>query len=74
VIIAIFGSVLGMGMGIALAAAAVSGFSDQGVVLFMPTSLLVIVGLGGAMVGVVASIRPARRAAKTDILSAIASV
>jgi putative ABC transport system permease protein len=75
VIIAVFGTIGGislggfLGWGIVRALKAQEGF---GVFALPVVPLAVIVGLAAAA-GVVAALRPARRAAKTDILAAIAS-
>jgi putative ABC transport system permease protein len=75
VIIAVFGTIGGislggfLGWGIVRALEAQEGF---GVFALPVVPLAVILGLAAAA-GVVAAVRPARRAAKTDILTAIAS-
>jgi putative ABC transport system permease protein len=75
VIIAVFGTIGGislggfLGWGIVRALEAQEGF---GVFALPIVPLAVILGLAAAA-GVVAAVRPARRAAKTDILTAIAS-
>jgi putative ABC transport system permease protein len=75
VIIAVFGTIGGislggfLGWGIVRALKAQEGF---GVFALPVVPLAVILGLAAAA-GVVAALRPARRAAKTDILAAIAS-
>ncbi len=73
VIVSLFGTAMGIGLGIAFAVAAVSGFSDQGVVLSLPGGQLVVYAVGGAIAGVLASVFPARAAARTDVLQAIAT-
>jgi putative ABC transport system permease protein len=73
VIVSLFGTAMGIGLGIAFAVAAVSGFSDQGVVLTLPGTQLIVYAVGGAIAGVVASIFPARTASRTDILQAIST-
>jgi putative ABC transport system permease protein len=54
--------------------ALVTAASDSGFALFkLPTGSLIIVVLLGALAGVVAGLRPANRAAKLNVLEAIAS-
>ncbi len=74
-IIAIFGAllgiVLGVGLGSALAAALTRG-NGAAVVAIPGTQLLVYV-IGAGFAGILAAIAPARRAAKLNVLTAIAS-
>jgi putative ABC transport system permease protein len=72
-IVALFGTVGGLALGLFLGWAIVSALASQGFTAFaVPTmSLAVVLGLG-ALVGVAAAVRPAHRAARTNILSAIA--
>jgi putative ABC transport system permease protein len=75
VIVAVFGTIGGVGIGTFLGWSLVRALSAQeGFGLFDAPlgQLAVIVGLAGAA-GVVAALRPARRAAKLDILDAIAA-
>jgi putative ABC transport system permease protein len=74
VVIAVFGTVLGLGVGV-LGAWALSASTDAGElsVLAVPTSQLAVVLAAGAAAGVLAALRPAARAAKLDPLTAIAS-
>lgn len=75
VIVAVFGTIGGIGLGTFLAwglmraLAADEGFGDFAV---PTTSLAIVVGLA-IVAGVAAAWRPARRAARTDILTAIAT-
>ncbi|MGH9112271.1 MAG: FtsX-like permease family protein, partial [Acidimicrobiales bacterium] len=77
VIVATFGAVGGIGLGVFLgwalveAAGASPGASMSEFVL--PVSRLAIVVVVGAVAGVLAGLRPARRAAKLDVLDAIAA-
>jgi putative ABC transport system permease protein len=74
VIIALFGTIGGLGVGLflgwALTAVAVSG--PDGVFAAPPASLLVVLVAGG-LAGLAAALRPARRAARLDVLAAIAT-
>jgi putative ABC transport system permease protein len=73
--VAVLGTGLGMAIGLAV------GWSFVGVtfgseldgVFRAPVSGLLVVGLVGALVGIVAAWRPARRAARMDVLRAIAT-
>ncbi len=72
-IIGILGAVLGVVLGLVFGVAVVKALGDQGIgELAIPTSLVVVLVLG-ALFGVAASWRPARRAARLDILQAIGS-
>src|SRR5690606_36916481 len=71
---ALFRTLSGLGLGLFLGWAMVEALADEGFTSFaLPTGqLAVIVGLG-AVVGVIAALRPARRAARLDVLEAIAT-
>jgi putative ABC transport system permease protein len=73
VVISVFGALLGVVVGIVLGAAAARGLRDQGITTIgLPwTPLLVYLAIG-AVIGVVASILPAIRAARLNVLGAIA--
>ncbi|MGH9278000.1 MAG: ABC transporter permease [Acidimicrobiales bacterium] len=75
VIIATFGTVGGLGLGVFLAWALVQAASRGDVIntFAAPAGPLAVVLIVGAVAGVVAAIRPARRAARMDVLGAIAS-
>jgi len=78
VIVAVFGTVGGLGVGLflgwALVKAASEGTGDMIAPSFSaPVGQLVVVLVVGAIAGVLAGIRPARRAAKLPVLRAIAS-
>ena len=63
-----------MAIGVFLGWALVKAGSDKGLATFDPGILqLVIVVIVGAVVGMLAAIRPARRAAKLDVLLAISA-
>ena len=75
VIIALFGTIGGLGLGGFLGWGLVRALEAQegfGVFALPIVPLAVVLGLAAAA-GVLAAVRPARRAAKTDILAAIAS-
>jgi putative ABC transport system permease protein len=77
VIVATFGVVGGIGLGVFLGWALVEAASNTpGSVIsqfVLPTNRLAIVVVVGAIAGVLAGLRPARRAARLDVLSAIAT-
>ncbi len=74
-IIATFGSLLGLVMGAVFGALLVTAFAtgDVSVTLHLPWGQLFVILVIGGLLGVVAAIRSARRAAKIDILAAIAT-
>jgi putative ABC transport system permease protein len=73
VVIAVFGALLGIVVGTGLAAAVVAALESEGITtLALPwTDLATYLVLAG-LVGVVAAVLPAIRAARTDVLTAIA--
>ena len=72
-VIAAFGSVLGVAVGVFLAWALLLALRDQGFTEFVIPWLWLVVGvLVMALLGVFAAILPARRAAKLNVLDAIA--
>lgn len=74
VIIATFGTVLGVATGVLLAWAVVQAASSAGLHVFRaPVGRLVVVLAVGAVVGVLASLRPARRAARLSVIDAVAA-
>lgn len=72
-LIAVFGTVGGLGLGVFLGWAMVrAAGADIGSFAAPPARLLVVLAVGAA-VGVLAAVRPARRAARLDVLAAIAT-
>ncbi|MGW4460684.1 ABC transporter permease [Micromonospora sp. NPDC004704] len=73
VVISVFGALLGMAVGTGLGAAVVRALRDDGITdLVLPWAQLgVLIGLA-AVVGVVAAVLPAIRAARINVLGAIA--
>lgn len=73
VVISVFGALLGVVVGAGLGAAVVEALKDEGITdLVLPwTQILVALGLA-AVVGVVAAVLPAVRAARINVLGAIA--
>jgi len=74
IVVSLIGAVLGLSLGIGLGAAVVSALSSQGLDTFaLPVSTIVVVLVLTALFGIGAAVWPARRAAKLDILQAIAT-
>jgi putative ABC transport system permease protein len=74
VTVALFGTLGGVGLGLFLGWALVEALASEGFTSFaVPTVSLAVVLTLGALVGVVAAVRPAHRAARMDVLSAIAT-
>lgn len=73
VITALFGAVLGIGLGTVLGWSVVAGLADDGLGSFsLPLGQLTVWLLLAAAAGVVAAILPARKASRLDVLRAIA--
>ena len=73
-IVALMGTVIGIALGIGLSYVMVRALKSQGITEFaVPVGGIVVVVIFGAVLGVMASIFPARRAAKLNVLDAIAS-
>jgi pimeloyl-ACP methyl ester carboxylesterase len=74
VIVGLFGTLGGLGLGLFLGWALVSALASEGFGSFaVPTLSLAVVLALGALAGVLAAARPARRAARMNVLSAIAT-
>ena len=72
VAIAVLGAVLGVGLGLVFGVSIQRALSDQGVsVLSIPAGQLAVFVVLSALVGVLAAVWPARRAARMDVLRAI---
>jgi putative ABC transport system permease protein len=72
VLIALYGAVMGVGIGVAFGVALVRALRDQGfTVIAVPVPRLIIALIIAFLLGIVAAIGAARRAAKLDILKAI---
>jgi putative ABC transport system permease protein len=73
VLIAVFGTIGGLGLGVFLGWAMVrAAGADIGTFAAAPIRLVVVLAIGAA-VGVLAAVRPTRRAARLDVLAAIAT-
>jgi len=74
VLIALVGTGVGVGLGLLLSWALVTSLETFGLTRFsVPVGSLAVVVLVGAALGVLAALRPARRAARMDVLDAIAA-
>jgi putative ABC transport system permease protein len=72
VITALIGAVIGMVIGMIFAALMSVPLASQGFVISYPVGQLIFVLIIAALAGVLAAIAPARRAAKLDVLEALA--
>jgi putative ABC transport system permease protein len=72
VITALIGAILGMILGIIFATLVSRPLADQGFELSYPVGTLIVLLILAALAGVAAAIWPARRAAKLDVLQALA--
>jgi putative ABC transport system permease protein len=72
VITALLGAGLGIALGLGLAAIVTSVFSDEGLTFAIPAGSLVVLTVVAALAGILAAIAPARRAARLDVLTALA--
>jgi putative ABC transport system permease protein len=73
VVITLFGALLGLGVGAGLGSAVVKGLADDGFSeLVLPWEQMGVYLAVGAVVGVLAAVLPAIKAARTNVLNAIA--
>ena len=72
VITALMGALPGIAVGLGLAAAAVAALGEYGLELVVPVGALVAVAAIAVLAGMAAAVLPARRAARTDVLTALA--
>jgi putative ABC transport system permease protein len=72
IITALIGAALGMGLGLVLAAVVTSVFSDAGLTFAVPAGSLLVLTIVAMVAGVLAAVLPARRAARTNVLVALA--
>ncbi|HEX3089734.1 MAG TPA: FtsX-like permease family protein [Ilumatobacteraceae bacterium] len=73
-IIALFGTALGLSIGLFFGWSMVHALADKGFGVFVvPATSLAVVAVIAAIAGVVAALLPARRAARLDVLGAIAT-
>ncbi len=71
VINALLGTVVGTVIGLLLAAAAVTALDEDGLVLSIPIALPFVVLIAAIVLGVLAAIRPARRASRLDVIESL---
>ena len=72
VITSLIGALLGLVLGVAFALAISRPLEEEGFKLTMPVGTLLLLAFGAAILGVLASLWPARRAARLDVLRALA--
>jgi putative ABC transport system permease protein len=70
-IVAVFGSLLGLAIGLLFGRALIAALSDQGISFTLPVAQLVVFLILAGLFGLLAGVPPARRAAKLDILRAV---
>jgi putative ABC transport system permease protein len=71
IVIALIGASVGIALGLVLAAMLADALSDEGVTFAVPLGTLAAFAAVAAVAGVVASVLPARRAGRLDILEAL---
>ena len=72
-LISILGTLVGLGLGLVLSRALIQALNSSGLTTFVvPVGSLIFITVAAALLGVLASIRPSRRASKLAILDAIA--
>ena len=72
VITALIGAILGTVLGVLFAAVVSRPLADEGFELSYPIGKLIVILVLAALAGVLAAIGPARRAAKLEVLEAVA--
>jgi putative ABC transport system permease protein len=72
VITALIGAVVGIALGLALAGGAVAMLGKYGIAYTVPAGSLLAVAVVAMVAGVLAAVLPARRAARLNVLSALA--
>ncbi|HVI22546.1 MAG TPA: FtsX-like permease family protein, partial [Myxococcales bacterium] len=72
VITALLGAAMGIAAGLGIAAILASAFGDEGITFAVPVGSLVAFVVVAIGAGVLAAILPARRAARMDVLTALA--
>ncbi len=74
VVVAVLGAVLGLALGVAFGAALVRALSDEGIGrLAIPVPTIIAVLVLAVLFGILASILPARRAARINVLRAVST-
>ena len=72
VITALLGAVTGIAAGLVLAAVVTAAFGDEGLTFVVPAGSLIGFAVVAVIAGVLAAVLPARRAARTNVLVALA--
>jgi putative ABC transport system permease protein len=72
VLIALFGGVLGIGFGVAFGATVADSLPVNTARLTIPTGRLALLVVAAGLLGIIAAAVPARRAARLDVLAAVA--
>ena len=72
VITALMGALPGIAVGLGLAAAVVAALGEYGLEFAIPFGALIAVAVIAVLAGMAAAVLPARRAARTDVLTALA--
>lgn len=73
VLISMLGTLVGMGVGLVLSFALVTSLEGFGLTTFdVPVTSMVVIAVAAAVLGTLSSLRPSRRAARLDVLRAIA--
>ncbi|MCB0880436.1 MAG: FtsX-like permease family protein [Thermoleophilia bacterium] len=73
VLVAVFGAIVGIVVGLAAGRALIAALADQGFEFALSWGGIIGVLIAGFIAGVLSSVLPARRAARTDVLEAIAT-
>ena len=72
IVITVFGALLGLAMGLAFGLALMNAIQDEGLTeIVVPWGRLLVFVVAAAVVGVLAAVVPARRAARLDVLRAV---
>ncbi len=71
IVTALIGAVLGIAVGLFMAALATTALSEEGLRFALPLGSLVVFTVVAALAGVLAAIGPARRASRLDVLKAL---
>lgn len=72
ILVAGFGTAGGLALGLVASTALIQATSDLGASYRLPMTAIVVIAVLGGVAGVLASVRPARRAARLEVLDAIA--
>ena len=73
ILISLIGATLGLALGAGLGTAVAVALKSQGLELAIPTGFVVVLIVVGILAGLVASILPAYRAARLNVLNAIST-